>query len=39
MTVVRVRRPGHSVDPAGPRPGLEVVDLHGLPAVLALLSP
>ena len=38
MAVVRVRRPGHSVDPAGPQPGLEVADLAELPAALAQLS-
>lgn len=37
IAVVRVRRPGHHVDPAGPRPGLEVVDLQELRAVLAAL--
>jgi 2-haloacid dehalogenase len=35
LTVVRVRRPGHRVDPAGPRPAQEVDDLGHLPAVLA----
>jgi 2-haloacid dehalogenase len=38
MAVVRVRRPGHSVDPTGPQPELEVADLHGLPEALAQLS-
>ncbi len=38
MAVVRVRRPGHSVDPTGPQPQLEVADLHGLPDALARLS-
>jgi 2-haloacid dehalogenase len=38
MAVIRVRRPGHHVDPAGPQPGLEVADLDGLPAALAQLS-
>lgn len=38
MAVVRVRRPGHSVDPAGPQPELEVADLSALPAALAQLS-
>lgn len=35
MAVVRVRRPGHHVDPAGPQPGREVADLSELPAALA----
>jgi 2-haloacid dehalogenase len=35
MAVVRVRRSGHSVDPAGPQPELEVADLSALPAALA----
>jgi 2-haloacid dehalogenase len=40
LTVVRVRRPGHRVDPDGPRPQHEVVDLSELPAVLdSLVSP
>jgi len=38
LAVVRVRRPGHQVDPEGPRPELEVADLTQLPAVLAGLS-
>ena len=38
LAIVRVRRPGHHVDPAGPPPGLEVDDLDGLPAALAQLS-
>ena len=38
MAVVRVRRPGHSVDPAGPQPELEVADLSALPAALDQLS-
>jgi 2-haloacid dehalogenase len=37
MAVVRVRRPGHSVDPEGPQPELEVADLSALPAALAQL--
>jgi 2-haloacid dehalogenase len=37
MVVVRVRRPGHSVDPEGPQPELEVADLSALPAALAQL--
>ncbi|MFD2093508.1 HAD family hydrolase [Blastococcus deserti] len=37
MTVVRVRRPGHSVDPAGPQPSWEIDDLSGLPAILGRL--
>jgi 2-haloacid dehalogenase len=35
LTVVRVRRPGHRVDPEGPQPRHEVADLGDLPAVLA----
>jgi 2-haloacid dehalogenase len=38
MAVVRVRRPGHSVDPAGPQPDIEIADLSTLPEVLARLS-
>jgi 2-haloacid dehalogenase len=38
LTVVRVRRPGHRVDPAGPQPGHEVDDLGELLPVLELLS-
>ena len=38
MTVVRVRRTGHSVDPTGPQPALEVADLSELPAALARLG-
>ncbi|MQA35865.1 HAD family hydrolase [Modestobacter roseus] len=34
LVVVRVARPGHRVDPAGPRPEHEVEDLAELPAVL-----
>lgn len=37
MRVVRVRRPGHSVDPEGPLPGLEIPDLVGLPEAVATL--
>jgi 2-haloalkanoic acid dehalogenase type II len=37
LTVVRVRRAGHRVDPAGPQPQHEVDDLTGLPRVLAAL--
>ena len=37
MAVVRVRRPGHSVDPEGPQPELEIADLSTLPAALARL--
>jgi 2-haloacid dehalogenase len=37
MAVVRVRRPGHSVDPAGPRPAWEIDDLLELAAVLGRL--
>ena len=35
LTVVRVRRPGHRVDPDGPQPEHEVDDLGELPRVLA----
>ena len=38
MAVVRVRRPGHSVDPAGPQPEVEVDDLSQLPSALRRLS-
>ena len=38
LTVVRVRRPGHRVDPDGPQPRHEVTDLGELVAVLAELS-
>ncbi|MBB3677143.1 haloacid dehalogenase [Modestobacter versicolor] len=34
LAVVRVRRPGHRVDPDGPQPEREVADLGQLPAVL-----
>ncbi len=34
LAVVRVARPGHRVDPAGPQPRYEVEDLTQLPAVL-----
>jgi 2-haloacid dehalogenase len=37
MAVVRVRRPGHSLDPEGPQPELEVGDLSELPTALAKL--
>jgi 2-haloacid dehalogenase len=38
LAVVRVRRPGHRVDPAGPQPQHEVSDLGELPAALAALG-
>jgi 2-haloacid dehalogenase len=38
MAVVRVRRPGHSVDPTGPQPELEVADLSELATALAQLA-
>jgi 2-haloacid dehalogenase len=38
MAVVRVRRSGHSVDPTGPQPELEVGDLAALPNALARLA-
>jgi len=37
LGVVRVRRPGHSVDPDGPHPDLEISGLAALPAALATL--
>jgi 2-haloacid dehalogenase len=37
LAVVRVRRPGHRVDPDGPQPQHEVADLAELPAVLGRL--
>ena len=37
MRVVRVRRPGHSVDPDGPLPGLEHPDLLELGEAVAAL--
>jgi 2-haloacid dehalogenase len=38
LTVVRVRRPGHRVDPEGPQPRHEIGDLGELPAVLAAVA-
>jgi 2-haloacid dehalogenase len=38
LTVVRVSRPGHHVDPEGPQPPHEVADLTELPGVLAGLT-
>jgi 2-haloacid dehalogenase len=38
LAVVRVRRPGHRVDPDGPQPEHEVTDLAELPDVLAGLT-
>ena len=38
LVVVRVRRPGHRVDPDGPQPELEVTDLGDLPGVLGRVS-
>ena len=38
LTVVRVQRPGHRVDPDGPQPQHEVTDLAELPDVLARLA-
>ena len=38
LTVVRVRRPGHRVDPHGPQPEHQVDELGELPAVLDRLS-
>ena len=37
MAVVRVRRPGHSVDPTGPQPEVEIPDLSALPQALGRL--
>ncbi len=39
LAVVRVRRPGHRVDPDGPRPAHEIDDLGQLPDALAALLP
>jgi 2-haloacid dehalogenase len=39
LAVVRVGRPGHRVDPDGPRPEHEIADLRQLPAVLDVLVP
>jgi 2-haloacid dehalogenase len=38
LAVVRVRRPGHALDPDGPRPEHEVDDLAALPALLREVS-
>ncbi|GAB3351945.1 HAD family hydrolase [Modestobacter lapidis] len=38
LTVVRVERPGHRVDPDGPQPQHEITDLTDLPRVLATLT-
>lgn len=38
MAVVRIRRPGHSVDPTGPQPELEIADLEELADALAQLT-
>jgi len=38
LAVVRVRRPGHRLDPEGPRPQHEVDDLAALPALLRRVS-
>jgi 2-haloacid dehalogenase len=38
LAVIRVRRPGHRVDPAGPQPQHQIDDLCDLPAVLATLA-
>ena len=37
IPVVRMRRPGHEVDPDGPQPDHEVGSTHELPGVLATL--
>jgi 2-haloacid dehalogenase len=34
LEVVRLRRPGHALDPAGPRPAVEVGSLHDVVTVL-----
>jgi 2-haloalkanoic acid dehalogenase type II len=34
LDVVRLRRPGHGLDPAGPRPAAEIADLHHVVTVL-----
>jgi len=39
LVVVRVRRPGHRVDPSGPQPEHEVTDLAELPAALERVLP
>jgi 2-haloacid dehalogenase len=39
LDVVRVQRPGHRVDPDGPRPQHEIADLPVLPAALDALLP
>ncbi|GHE07444.1 haloacid dehalogenase [Klenkia taihuensis] len=38
IAVVRVARPGHRTDPAGPQPAHTVTDLHALPGVLDRLG-
>lgn len=38
LAVVRVARPGHRTDPAGPQPARTVTDLHALAGVLDLLG-
>jgi 2-haloacid dehalogenase len=38
IPVVRLRRPGHDLDPAGPRPELEAADLTDLRELLARLA-
>jgi FMN phosphatase YigB (HAD superfamily) len=38
IAVVRVARPGHHTDPAGPQPARTVTDLHALPDVLDQLG-
>ncbi|WP_432477281.1 HAD family hydrolase [Nocardioides sp. GXQ0305] len=38
IRVVRLRRPGHDLDPDGPRPHHEVDSTHDLPAALATLG-
>lgn len=37
IPVVRLRRPGHDLDPDGPRPAYEVDTVHDLPAAVAAL--
>lgn len=38
LTTVRLARPGHALDPAGPRPDHEVTDAAHLPAVIETLA-
>lgn len=38
IPVVRLRRPGHALDPDGPRPAYEVATVHDLPGLIADLG-